>query len=303
MTRFKMWMLILAVCGVLLPAHGFALSDRERISNRISFEMDECFIVQDDGTVFMDRVTAAKYPEVKLWKEIIAVSANTDAVIGLRKDGTVIGTGSLVSDMEKQAIAQWRNVSQVLRTLGTTYGITSSGTLLYVSEYGDNASDSDRGKALRRYEWKNLQSIAGEYYLFAITEDGHVLSNAPVEEIESLENVVQIAENGTETLFLLSDGSYEVFTELAYEFVIVDHSKQPNNIVQITNDKNQVAFLDNRGYVRASQYSRYYDAALENIVAISGGVAVDREGNLHFTREIETDEEIPVFNLEGYHFD
>lgn len=303
MTRFKMWMLILAVCGVLLPAHGFALSDRERISNRISFEMDECFIVQDDGTVFMDRVTAAKYPEVKLWKEIIAVSANTDAVIGLRKDGTVIGTGSLVSDMEKQAIAQWRNVSQVLRTLGTTYGITSSGTLLYVSEYGDNASDSDRGKALRRYEWKNLQSIAGEYYLFAITEDGHVLSNAPIEEIESLENVVQIAENGTETLFLLSDGSYEVFTELAYEFVNVDHSKQPNNIVQITNDKNQVAFLDNRGYVRASQYSRYYDAALENIVAISGGVAVDREGNLHFTRKIETDEEIPVFNLEGYHFD
>ena len=83
----------------------------------------------------------------------------------------------------------------------------------------------------------------------------------------------------------------------------MDHSKQPNNIVQITNDKNQVACLDNRGYVRASQYSRYYDAALENIVAISGGVAVDREGNLHFTRKIETDEEIPAFNLEGYHFD
>ncbi len=61
--------------------------------------------------------------------------------------------------------------------------------------------------------------------------------------------------------------------------------------------------MDNRGCVHASQYSHYHDAALENIVAISGGVVVDREGNLHFTREIETDEEIPVFNLEGYHFD
>lgn len=141
------------------PAHGFALSDRERISNRISFDMDECFIVQDDGTVFMDRVTAAKYPEVKLWKEIIAVSANTDAVIGLRKDGTVIGTGSLVSGMEKQAIAQWRNVSQVLRTLGTTYGITSSGILLYVSEYGGNAADSDRGKACADTNGKTCKAL------------------------------------------------------------------------------------------------------------------------------------------------
>ena len=66
---------------------------------------------------------------------------------------------------------------------------------------------------------------------------------------------------------------------------------------------NQFAALSAAGTIQSSEISHYHDAALENIVAISGGVAVDREGNLHFTREIETDEEIPVFNLEGYHFD
>ena len=59
--------------------------------------------------------------------------------------------------------------------------------------------------------------------------------------------------------------------------------------------------LDFEGKILTSD--SFSEFNLKNIVAISGGAAVDREGNLHFTREIETDEEIPVFNLEGYHFD
>ena len=59
--------------------------------------------------------------------------------------------------------------------------------------------------------------------------------------------------------------------------------------------------LDFEGQILTSD--SFSEFNLKNIVAISGGVAVDREGNLHFIREIETDEEIPVFNLEGYHFD
>ena len=286
----RLWMLVIGIVLLVSPLHGCA-SSMEEVARRISFVGEECFIVYDDGTVFMNNIAKEEYPEVEEWKEIIAISSSANSVVGLKKDGTVVATGDNYEG--KLNTQEWSKIVQVKAGVWGTFAVRECKTLVYAGKLPENQKEN-----FEKHQWNNLKAIEGNWELIGINKDGHILSTIG-DAFSKLTGIKQVAVSnaGDEIAFLDENGVATVYSLYGDRFL----EKTWTDIQQITYDDSNLILLDFEGKILTSD--SFSEFNLKNIVAISGGVAVDREGNLHFIREIETDEEIPVFNLEGYHFD
>ena len=286
----RLWMLVIGIMLLVSPLHGCA-SSIEEVARRISFVGEECFIVCDDGTVFMNNIAKEEYPEVEEWKEIIAISSSANSVVGLKKDGTVVSTGDNYEG--KLNTQEWSKIVQVKAGVWGTFAVRECKTLVYAGKLPENQKEN-----FEKHQWNNLKAIEGNWDLIGIDKDGHILSTIG-DALSKLTGIKQVAVSnaGDKIAFLDENGVVTVYSLYGDRFL----KKTWIDIQQITYDDSNLILLDFEGQILTSD--SFSEFNLKNIVAISGGVAVDREGNLHFIREIETDEEIPVFNLEGYHFD
>ena len=286
----RLWMLVIGIMLLVSPLHGCA-SSIEEVARRISFGGEECFIVCDDGTVFMNNIAKEEYPEVEEWKEIIAISSSANSVVGLKKDGTVVATGDNYEG--KLNTQEWSKIVQVKAGVWGTFAVRECKTLVYAGKLPENQKEN-----FEKHQWNNLKAIEGNWDLIGIDKDGHILSTIG-DALSKLTGIKQVAVSnaGDKIAFLDENGVVTVYSLYGDRFL----KKTWIDIQQITYDDSNLILLDFEGQILTSD--SFSEFNLKNIVAISGGVAVDREGNLHFIREIETDEEIPVFNLEGYHFD
>lgn len=286
----RLSMLVIGIVLLVSPLHGCA-SSIEEVARRISFVGEECFIVCDDGTVFMNNITKEEYPEVEEWKEIISISSSSNSVVGLKKDGTVVATGDNYEG--KLNTQEWSKIVQVEAGVWGTFAVRENKTLVYAGKLPENQKEN-----FEKHQWNNLKAIEGNWDLIGIDKDGNILSTIG-DAFSKLTDIKQVALSnaGDEIAFLDENGVATVYSLYGDRFL----EKTWTDIQQITYYYSNLILLDFEGKILTSD--SFSEFNLKNIVAISGGAAVDREGNLHFTREIETDEEIPVFNLEGYHFD
>ena len=286
----RLWMPVIGIMLLVSPLHGCA-SSIEEVARRISFVGEECFIVCDDGTVFMNNIAKEEYPEVEEWKEIIAISSSANSVVGLKKDGTIVATGDNYEG--KLNTQEWSKIVQVKAGIWGTFAVRENKTLVYAGKLLENQEEN-----FEKHQWTNLKAIEGNWELIGINKDGHILSTIG-DAFSKLTGIKQVAVSnaGDKIAFLDENGVVTVYSLYGDRFL----EKTWTDIQQITYDDLNLILLDFEGKILTSD--SFSEFNLKNIIAISGGVAVDREGNLHFMREIETDEEIPVFNLEGYHFD
>lgn len=286
----RLSMLVIGIVLLVSPLHGCA-SSIEEVARRISFVGEECFIVCDDGTVFMNNIAKEEYPEVEEWKEIISISSSSNSVVGLKKDGTVVATGDNYEG--KLNTKEWSKIVQVEAGVWGTFAVRENKTLVYAGKLPENQKEN-----FEKHQWNNLKAIEGNWDLIGIDKDGNILSTIG-DAFSKLTDIKQVALSnaGDEIAFLDENGVATVYSLYGDRFL----EKTWTDIQQITYYYSNLILLDFEGKILTSD--SFSEFNLRNIVAISGGAAVDREGNLHFTREIETDEEIPVFNLEGYHFD
>ncbi len=286
----RLSMLVIGIVLLVSPLHGCA-SSIEEVARRISFVGEECFIVCDDGTVFMNNIAKEEYPEVEEWKEIISISSSSNSVVGLKKDGTVVATGDNYEG--KLNTQEWSKIVQVEAGVWGTFAVRENKTLVYAGKLPENQKEN-----FEKHQWNNLKAIEGNWDLIGIDKDGNILSTIG-DAFSKLTDIKQVALSnaGDEIAFLDENGVATVYSLYGDRFL----EKTWTDIQQITYYYSNLILLDFEGKILTSD--SFSEFNLKNIVAISGGAAVDREGNLHFTREIETDEEIPVFNLEGYHFD
>ena len=286
----RLSMLVIGIVLLVSPLHGCA-SSIEEVARRISFVGEECFIVCDDGTAFMNNIAKEEYPEVEEWKEIISISSSSNSVVGLKKDGTVVATGDNYEG--KLNTQEWSKIVQVEAGVWGTFAVRENKTLVYAGKLPENQKEN-----FEKHQWNNLKAIEGNWDLIGIDKDGNILSTIG-DAFSKLTDIKQVALSnaGDEIAFLDENGVATVYSLYGDRFL----EKTWTDIQQITYYYSNLILLDFEGKILTSD--SFSEFNLKNIVAISGGAAVDREGNLHFTREIETDEEIPVFNLEGYHFD
>ena len=116
----RLSMLVIGIVLLVSPLHGCA-SSIEEVARRISFVGEECFIVCDDGTVFMNNIAKEEYPEVEEWKEIISISSSSNSVVGLKKDGTVVATGDNYEG--KLNTQEWSKIVQVEAGVWGTFAV------------------------------------------------------------------------------------------------------------------------------------------------------------------------------------
>ena len=274
------------------------------LERRIYSVNDECFIVKDDGTVFLNRAAKKDFPEVAEWKDIQAISVDASTVLGLRRDGTVVATGS-DNNFGVLDVNGWKDMIQVEADLWCSYGLTKDGDLIHTGEIFHEYQET-----FARYEWRNLKEIAADSgYLFALTEDGHVFSTYD-DDFSALEDVVHIYAEHMEAYFLHGDGSYSLYSIYGGGFLCRNRDRQPlypDRVrypaqISIFRERwgSHSVYLDSYGGLHADEYSSYRQLDAENILAVCGGIYVDEKGGLHSIVEMDAEEPLPTIDLSRY---
>jgi hypothetical protein len=136
------------------------------------------------------------------WRDMAAVSAGAYFTVGLRNDGTLVGTGR--NDFGQRDFTGWREVVSVSAGIRHTVALQADGTVL-------SAGHNKFGECNVRH-WRNIvRVVAGNNCTFGIKKDGRVLVSGQNEkgdlQVSHLNGVVDIAYGGPgRVIALLSDG-------------------------------------------------------------------------------------------------
>lgn len=133
------------------------------------------------GKVFMegwiDNERTFLYRNVANWSDIVAISAGSMGIVGLRKNGRVVAAGfpGYMEEVEK-----WRNIVQV--SAGGTYvaGLRRDGMVVICDEWYQRKGSSWNYELVSHREvlegWtKIVQVSAGEDHIMGVRRDGTVL--------------------------------------------------------------------------------------------------------------------------------
>ena len=150
---------------------------------------------------------------VLTWSNIVSISANNNFVLGLRKNGTVVATGS--NSTNQLDVSSWTNIVQVSAGGLCSYGVKSDGTVV-ASEYVASSSD------WRKYNygqdeveaWEDIVYVAaGYFHVVALKADGTVVAIGKNDEglaqckVDEWKDIVYIAADTVATYGVKADGT------------------------------------------------------------------------------------------------
>lgn len=284
---------LFALIFVCLITYTFACYANEltpyQLGRRIHYSRNKCFIVQDDGTVFMNRAAKEAFPEVEEWNEIKEISVDAGIVIGLKNDGTVI----ITRNDDEFDVSNWQDVVEIEADLWCVYALNKNGELLHA----EGMFCDDKG-TFDKPEWKNLKHIVAENgYLFAVTNDGHVISTYD-DDFSELEDVCCMYAEYMTVYFIHDDGSYSCYSIYGRGFLRINEDKYP--VAHVTIFRQHDVLLDIYEKIHTDEFSPYYQLDADNIIAVCGGIYVDKDGILYSIEDIDADEPLPTFDLSRY---
>lgn len=132
-----------------------------------------------DGTVFTRRKTMdnpfldsmlsymnVRIPDGSTWRNIVAIDAGQDHLVGLRVDGTVVASGS--NEYGQCDVSHWSNIIAIAAGNSHTVGVTTNGEVLSVGSNGEGQCNVTG--------WKDIVSVvAMGNNTFGIKIDGYVV--------------------------------------------------------------------------------------------------------------------------------
>ncbi|MCL2603050.1 MAG: hypothetical protein FWD90_01060 [Defluviitaleaceae bacterium] len=136
------------------------------------------------------------------WRDMAAVSAGAYFTVGLRTDGTLVGTGR--NDFGQRDFLGWREVVGISAGVRHTVALRADGTCL-------SAGQNKYGECDVRH-WRNIvKVVAGNACTFGVKKDGRVLVSGQNDkgdlQVSHLNGVKDIAYGGPgRVIALLSDG-------------------------------------------------------------------------------------------------
>ena len=177
------------------------------------------YCLQSDGTVLVTNSTVyLNESQSVIWSDVVAVSAGSSHVVGLRSDGTVVATGS--NEDGKCNVSGWTNIVAVSAGAYNTVGLKADGTVIVAGADGFDQCQVD--------DWTDIvQVVSGDSTTFGLKADGTVLiagksiGYAGIGKWASFDtstwtDIVSIAANSYQLVGLKPDGSI-VWTGLPYE--------------------------------------------------------------------------------------
>ena len=113
------------------------------------------------------------------WKDIVAVAVGDDCTLGLKKDGTVVATGS--NSFGQCNVSDWQDITAISAHYRYSVGLKKDGTVVAtkISNTSDSLTKSNDYGQCEVYEsrWKDIIAIsAGNYHTVGLKADSTVIS-------------------------------------------------------------------------------------------------------------------------------
>ena len=103
---------------------------------------------------------------VSKWKDIVAVSAGGNHIVGLKNDGTVVAVG--FNDIGQCNVESWRNIVAIAAGFAHTVGLKQDGTVVAVGYDEVGQCDVE--------QWKDIVAISAGVNTVGLKSDGTVLA-------------------------------------------------------------------------------------------------------------------------------
>lgn len=158
-------------------------------------------VLEDGHVVAVDDGDGTMGTDVSDWEDIVSVSAGGDFTVGLKSDGTVVGTGD---SAYYSGVEQWTDIVDIACGRTHTVGLKKDGTVVAT---GDN----EKGKT-DVSDWTDIVNIAaGSWHTIGIKKDGTVVATGGNEygrcDVSKWTDIVDVAGNNWATIGLKSDGT------------------------------------------------------------------------------------------------
>lgn len=151
--------------------------------------------LKKDGTVVATGSNSDGQCNVAAWTGIQAIDCGAFHTVGLKGDGTVVATGRNASGQCN--VTEWRDIVAVACTDYDTIGLKRDGTVV-TTGYHDYSTLSG---------WTDVVSIAGgSYSAVAVTGHGQLLSSHPSSRSEAIRNAVEADASTGYAVCLLENG-------------------------------------------------------------------------------------------------
>ena len=251
---------------------------------RIAAGSDYTAILLDDGTV-LTYGGARSGINTSSWNEIVQISGYDDHIVGLKADGTLVGTGT--NNEGDLDIQSWMGVVQVATGYHGTSALTEDGYVLYTGTENANIDDC--------VNWKDIEIlVAGDDHMAGITKDGKMVASGYNSvgqcDVGGFTNIACAAVGCQYTFAVDADGDVSIAggnEKYAYgQYNAVSWK----NIIAIDSGDRHVVGLTKDGKVYAA--GENLDGQLnvdkwENVIAICAGqyhtVAISTDGTIYAT--------------------
>ena len=145
---------------------SFPLSAPERGKPMISSGNNFTIGLKTDGTVIGTGSASYAYEGVSTWSDIVAISAGETFSLGLKADGTVVATEGDGNGYGQCNVSGWTDIVAIAAGYRHSVGLKSDGTVVAVGSNGYGQCSTAAG-------WTNIVSIdAGDWYTLAVRLDG-----------------------------------------------------------------------------------------------------------------------------------
>ena len=157
--------------------HGLAIGVQDELLSLTNVVDVDCNLnsvvaLLSDGTVFVGENPGFDFhedyhalTEASTWTDIVQIAVGQYHVIGLKSDGTVVGTGSKNEKSSKWSTDGWNNVSKIEAHYNYSLGIKNDGSIFLSGEIDTP------------FKWRNLKNVSEAFTNLSgvVLTDGSVI--------------------------------------------------------------------------------------------------------------------------------
>lgn len=195
-------------------------------------------LLRPDGTIRCGFGSGAE--QCTSWKNITAIAAAHEHILGLRADGTVAAAGA--NENGKCNVQDWTNITAIAAGMSHSVGLCSDGTVKAVGMKSLGRCDTQ--------SWQNITAIAASNtHTVGLCRDGTLRSTGNNGGQCNWKNITAIACGAYHTVGLCSDGTVKA-TELFFDGI--KEVQEWRNITAIAAGSSHTVGLCNDGTVKAA---------------------------------------------------
>ena len=121
-------------------------------------------VLKKDGSVLAVEPDGSIWEKTEHWRDVTKVAINSDSVIGLKSNGTVLSVVRYHCEYDKYDFSNWRDIVDIKGVIG----LKKDGTVVATGQEG-------RGQNILS-NWRDIVAVSDEYHTVGLKKDGTVVA-------------------------------------------------------------------------------------------------------------------------------